>query len=483
MKFGTNPSFKQTLIVENIDPTDLHALALRAGEKLGWELIEMTESLLVFTSKISLFSWSEKITLTIVGSELTITSACTSSQLTDWGKNKKNVTAFLAAFESMIASIASEDHELVKKNILAAIAEEEEFESEELAPEVRTIDFFVPGKLYTITPLLIYVNVLIFVLMLIGGANIMQPGNEVLLNWGANFRPSTLDGEWWRLFTCCFLHIGILHLLFNMYALFYVGILLEPLVGKTRFLLAYLLTGVISSMASLWWNEYTISAGASGAIFGMYGLFLALLTTNLIDKTTRRSMLTSIGVFVGYNLLFGMQEGIDNAAHIGGLLSGLLMGYVLVFSLRKPENKGLKMGTNVLLIVLSLAICVFWSSIINDDLVQYQKMMDEFALCEEKAIVYARMDEQTPVDKRIRELTQVSLPNWQKCVDLTKTASAMQLPPYFKERNQKVALYAQLRKRSFELYLKSEREQTAVYNVELDSLNREVEQVLEELKK
>ena len=79
--------------------------------------------------------------------------------------------------------------------------------------------------------------------MAINGVNIMLPDNGSLLNWGANFRPMTLDGQWWRLLTNCFLHIGIFHLLMNMYALLYIGVLLEPLLGRTRFLSAYLLTG------------------------------------------------------------------------------------------------------------------------------------------------------------------------------------------------------------------------------------------------
>jgi rhomboid protease GluP len=172
--------------------------------------------------------------------------------------------------------------------------------------------------------------------MLISGVHILLPENQDLLNWGANFRPMTLEGQWWRLFTACFLHIGILHLLLNMYALLYVGLLLEPYLGKTRFLAAYLISGIAASMTSLWWHDFTISAGASGAIFGMYGVFLALLTTNLLDKSVKKALLTSIAVFVGYNILNGLQpnSGIDNAAHIGGLISGLIIGYAFVPSLR-----------------------------------------------------------------------------------------------------------------------------------------------------
>src|SRR5690606_15299403 len=91
------------------------------------------------------------------------------------------------------------------------------------------------------------------------------------------------------------------------------------------------------------------------AIFGMYGVFLAMLTSDLIEKTARKALLTSIAVFVGYSLLYGLKGGIDNAAHIGGLLCGLLIGYAFIPSLKKPEENKLKFGTIGLTAVLILA--------------------------------------------------------------------------------------------------------------------------------
>ncbi len=201
---------------------------------------------------------------------------------------------------------------------------------------------FKPREGYFITPILVDLNIAIFILMVLSGANLFQPSTQVLIKWGANIRSLTLDGEWWRIITCCFIHIGLFHLLLNMYALLFIGVLLEPQLGRLRFASAYLLTGIMASLASLYWHTNTLSAGASGAIFGMYGVFLALLTTNLIEKTRRTSLLASIGIFVGYNLLYGAKAGIDNAAHIGGLLSGIVIGYLYYPGLTKPEKPGLR---------------------------------------------------------------------------------------------------------------------------------------------
>ena len=123
----------------------------------------------------------------------------------------------------------------------------------------------------------------------------------------------------------------------NMYALVYIGLLLEPYLGKTRLAVAYVLSGAAGGATSVFWHEVVVSAGASGAIFGLYGVFLAMLTTNLMEKSARKSLLISIGVFVFYNLANGMKAGIDNAAHIGGLISGLLIGYAYYPELKTPN--------------------------------------------------------------------------------------------------------------------------------------------------
>jgi membrane associated rhomboid family serine protease len=175
--------------------------------------------------------------------------------------------------------------------------------------------------------------------MVFAGLGFMSFHGADLLDWGANFRPSTTNGEWWRLVSSIFLHGGIIHLFANMVGLLFVGIWLEPVLGRTKYLSAYLLTGICASCASLWWYDATVSVGASGAIFGLYGLFLALLLTRVFPADFGKAFLTSTLIFIGYNLLMGFSGGIDNAAHIGGLLSGFLIGLILYPSLKKEKKR------------------------------------------------------------------------------------------------------------------------------------------------
>lgn len=179
-----------------------------------------------------------------------------------------------------------------------------------------------------LTYAIIAINILVFIWMTLDGADFWAHDPSGHIRWGSNFAPLTLSGDWWRLLSNTFIHFGPIHLAMNMYALWSIGILLEPLLGRTKYLIAYLCCGLLASLVSLWWHAPVLnSAGASGAIFGLYGLFLALLTTRLFPDEIKSSLLTYIALFIGYNIFEGFKDGIDNAAHLGGFLSGLLIGY------------------------------------------------------------------------------------------------------------------------------------------------------------
>ncbi|MBN1813957.1 MAG: rhomboid family intramembrane serine protease [Anaerolineae bacterium] len=194
---------------------------------------------------------------------------------------------------------------------------------------------------YFVAPTLIGLNVAIFALMALLGVSTFNPTGEQLFVWGANYGPATLGGQWWRLLSSTFIHGGIIHLAFNMQCLWQLGRLTERLYGNWAFLALYVLSGLGGSVASLWWNPNTLSVGASGAIFGVAGGLVAFLYLSKLPmpRAATRSILSSTMIFVGYNLLYGFSSsGIDNAAHIGGLVTGALMGALLTRPLPPPEG-------------------------------------------------------------------------------------------------------------------------------------------------
>ena len=179
---------------------------------------------------------------------------------------------------------------------------------------------FEPKKMI-ITPIIIAICVLVFIAMYIWGRG--SEDTITLLMFGANFRPLVQAGEVWRLATSMFLHIGIIHLLVNMYSLLIIGRQLESFLGKWKFLIVYLGSGILGSLLSVVIHS-SISAGASGAIFGLLGSLLYFgYHYRLYLGTVLKSQVIPIIII---NLLIGfMVPGIDNFAHIGGLVGGYLI--------------------------------------------------------------------------------------------------------------------------------------------------------------
>lgn len=194
---------------------------------------------------------------------------------------------------------------------------------------IDMLKFLIPKDEHFVTSIILNANILVFITMIFSGIHPLYPNGQELMEWGANRRLETMNGEWWRLFTCMFLHGGIMHLFLNIYGLVLAAIFVEPILGRRNYAILYIVSGICGSIASIWWYSNTVSVGASGAIFGLYGAILGLLLTDAFPKEGKKGMFIMIGIFVGINLLFGLTGGIDNAAHIGGLLSGGLLGIIL----------------------------------------------------------------------------------------------------------------------------------------------------------
>jgi len=191
-----------------------------------------------------------------------------------------------------------------------------------------------------VTQAIFGINVAVFVGMLLSGASPMSPSSASLLAWGANYGPYTLTGDWWRLLTSCFVHIGILHIAFNMWCLWSLGAMAERLYGRATFACVYLLCGISGSMGSvLWHHSPSISAGASGAIFGLAGALIASLKLGEFSfGAMAQGTMQSLIMFVGYNVVFGALSGrTDNACHAGGLVAGLVLGALIAKAAPEPR--------------------------------------------------------------------------------------------------------------------------------------------------
>ena len=205
------------------------------------------------------------------------------------------------------------------------------------------------------THVLIAVNCAVFLWMVASGVSAVSPGVDQLMHWGANNAGSILmDGQWVRIVTAMFLHVGIIHLATNMWCLWNLGLLAEPLMGTFGLLAAYVLTGAAGNLLSTWANwvwpirengivYFPAGAGASGAVFGIAGILIVMLKSNRLPvpqlelKKLRKSVIyfAAINLVIGFSIWGGNQVmhsglNIDNMAHLGGFAGGLLMAMPMV---------------------------------------------------------------------------------------------------------------------------------------------------------
>jgi len=180
---------------------------------------------------------------------------------------------------------------------------------------------------------LIGLNVLVWIATVVKGAGVANTSAEKLLLWGGNAASEFQRGEWWRLLTATFLHSGLMHVTMNMIGLASAGITVERVYGHRQFILLYLGSGLIGSALSLHFSaQHAVSVGASGAVFGITGALLVGMYQHRkqLPSAFGKQTLSSLGFFIVYSLMQGFaKQGIDNAAHIGGLLGGCLLAYVL----------------------------------------------------------------------------------------------------------------------------------------------------------
>ncbi len=199
------------------------------------------------------------------------------------------------------------------------------------SPSVRPAPVF---SFRSVTGVIIAANVAVFILMAgFLGAGWMEAASlEPYIRYGANNAAATAHGEWWRLITSMFMHFGAVHLAFNMWALYQAGNLVERLQGRWLYAVTYLASGVGGGLLSIDWHGDKIwSAGASGAIFGVYGALIGHIGRDrlALPKAVVQALMKSTLLFAGYNLVYGLAvPGIDNADHVGGFVTGLALGWL-----------------------------------------------------------------------------------------------------------------------------------------------------------
>lgn len=222
------------------------------------------------------------------------------------------------------------------------------------------------------------INCLVFLGMVLSGISFWEPTTGQLVQWGANNGTLVLHyGQWWRLVTAMFVHVGIIHIATNLWCLWNLGLLAEPLMGPFGVFAAYLLTGFAGNLLSVAVHgpDAVVGAGASGAVFGLAGVLIVLLKSPLLPlpRNELKRLRRSVIYFALLNLGIGLYTAIgpspiriDNMAHLGGFLSGLALGLPLVpkIGAARPfferRRQWAVWGGAFLLLLMAIGVRSFW---------------------------------------------------------------------------------------------------------------------------
>jgi rhomboid protease GluP len=214
-------------------------------------------------------------------------------------------------------------------------------QAEAARQQARAQTRVAPGEMAKpwVTYVLFGLNLLLWIVMVGAGVDAYKPGNAAMVAWGANFGPLVSGGQWWRLLTAMFVHGDIFHLGFNLYFLWAVGRMCEQIFGRAAYTAVYLGSGLLANLVAVAWRPDAITVGASAALFGVFGAFLAfaLRRRDMLSEEFVRSIRFNAVLLIGMNVVIGLVvPEISIVGHIAGLLAGFALGYLILALAEKP---------------------------------------------------------------------------------------------------------------------------------------------------
>lgn len=496
ISWGYSPKIEKYIPLGDF-PTDKYLIiAKQAIENLGWKLSHISESGIIAYTPLSFQSYSEEISIRINANFALVKSECIGIQMffNDYGKNDANLEKFFHEFEYVEYHLKDIwDESLAKFHEFIATQDDDYFEKAPLTAKNKiknVLYLFYPHKGYLVTPILIIVNIIAYGIFAFGSAfmyRILYKSGasfdlieKVPSYFGANSRELVLKGQVWRLITHQFLHGSLLHLFFNMYALAYIGLMVENKLGWKKYFAVYILSGICGGLLSIIFHEINYSIGASGAILGLFGAFLALLLNNLFEKNASRAMLVSTLLVCALMLLNGLRGNTDNWAHVGGITSGFLICFVLITDkigqvVIKPQ---LRFATAItVVIVFSATVLIFTPNYEPKKFFALEKAFKKNS--EDYAGVYS-ISTRLPIEERLRRVDDYGVKVWERNKQIVKQMNALKLNEehslirsYYEKITNKTLAFTKL------LYLEAA-DDVPQYRVKLDTTMAQINRLKEE---
>nr|WP_315420581.1 rhomboid family intramembrane serine protease [uncultured Pedobacter sp.] len=464
ISWGYSPKIEKYIPLADFPADKYLIIARQAIENLGWSLSHVSESGLIAYTPISFQSYSEEVSVRIHGNFAVVKSECVGIQMwfNDYGKNDLNLEKFFHEFEYVEFHLKDVwEESLSKFQQLIATQDDYYFEKGPLATKnkIKNVFFlFFPQKGYAVTPIIVLLNTLYYLSIIFlsivfiahfslktGHASqddYIEEIKQLSLNFGVNQRNLVLDGQYWRLITYQFIHGSVSHLFFNMYALVYLSLMIENKLGWKKYLFIYLMSGVCGGLVSLIFHQEGVMMGASGAIMGLYGAFIALLINKSFERRATQALLAStliVSLLVLINGAFSKR--VDNAAHIGGFVSGFIFTYLLNYK----WNKTFEVKTWARYAVSVLLFLMFFSGVLHFSpkygTEEYRKLKDTFNgnLGSLNGIMNLKIS--LPKDVKLASIKEDGIIPMERNLVVIKQMQALNLKPEdAKERAEKIKL-------------------------------------------
>ena len=464
ISWGYSPKIEKYIPLADFPADKYLIVAKQAIENLGWSLSHVSESGLIAYTPISFQSYSEEISIRIHGNFAVVKSECVGIQMffNDYGNNDLNLEKFFQEFEYVEFHLKDVwEESLSKFHQLIATQDDHYFEKAPLATKnkIKNVLFlFFPQKGYTVTPLLVLLNIFYYFILVLFSivylkyqfvrngssydTDFIEELKKIALNFGVNQRNLVLGGEYWRLITYQFIHGSKSHLFFNMYALIYLGLMIENKLGWKKYLFIYLVSGICGGLVSLIFHQEGVMMGASGAIMGLYGAFIALLITKSFEPRATKALLAStliVSLLVLINGAFGKR--VDNAAHIGGFVSGFIFTYLLNYKWDKTvEIKSwARYAVSVLLFLMFFSGVLHFSPKYGTE--EYRKLRDTFNSNMGSLNSIMNLKISLPKDVKLTSIKQDGIIPMERNLVVIKQMQALNLKSEdAKEREEKIKL-------------------------------------------
>ncbi|HSU50639.1 MAG TPA: rhomboid family intramembrane serine protease [Segetibacter sp.] len=480
MAFGWKTQYEKRVPAEGLNNWETFSIVQQACKELEWEYLVVDENKFTATTPTHWTLSEEIIKISVENDTIIFRSRSESLELYEAGRNQKNIEDFLLPkFRKIKASWKSEklQHE-------AKALRDETLKQIKSGNRVTGEKISFGTKDHGMTFFLLAVHVLVFLAMVVSGVNFIEPAASDIIKWGGNVKFNVTGGQWWRLITNIFVHIGILPLLVNLFGLYFIGLMVESILGKLKMLIAYLTIGVLASLVSIVWTPEGVSAGATGAIFGLYGVFIAFVTTPYVNKKFSPIWVIGTSAYAVFNIVVAFRGGNDNASLIGGFAIGLCTGYLFYFFHFKRELAragGTRISIEVLL--LTTLIVYFYLRVNGrNDSLRFEREVMKLNQIEVKAMAQMQhLQSAQSNNDAVHVIRDSALPQWKHFQQEIMKTGGYSLSDEYKRKRKLLNEYAGLRVRQTELMYKSINENTDKYNGEIDDVSDRIEKIIDQL--